>query len=307
MFKRFSGIWLVVLLLILSAGCLEYISPRHSFKLPIISGNLPADTFGFVDFEAYVRNGRIQFETDTTLGRGFSIDIVLHVRAESREKAELIMQDAVHYDAFGRIIKLRIDKEKVGAKVTVRVPQSYTYNLDLKTSNGGISLDGLNCNDSLLQSSNGTIKIKDVNGRTVEGITSNGRIQFIDSRADKITLVTSNGTIEFLGEGRNTSLRTSNGKIVLSLLPSDYINFFPRAQIVAQTSNGAINVKLPEERGAGYNLKASTSNGRVKILMRGFEVIDEGQWRTLAFDSCTRQIDLFLTTSNANINIERFR
>ncbi len=307
MIKRFSVLWLLVLLAVLAGGCKEIISLRYSFEQPGISGNLPKDNFEVFGIRAYVRDGHIQVRTETALTHGYDIDIVLHVKADNRQEAESMAQDVVHYEADEKMLQLTIDEENINATVTIKVPQNYTYDLNSKVANGSMVLDGLNLKDALIRADNGMIEIRDINARSVDGATSNGRIRFLDSRAEKISLKTSNGLIEFVGEGKNAFLQTANGRIALRLLPTDYINYFPQAKIVVRNSNGSIGVQLPEEKGTGYNLKATTDNGRVKILMRGFEAIDDGQWRTLAFVSQPRQINLDLATSNADINIERNR
>lgn len=103
--------------------------------------------------------------------------------------------------------------------------------------------------------SNGALDVSGVEG-TVDMSTSNGDIGFVGGE-QAVTLVTSNGRIEVDATGAaDIEVTTSNGDVWVA---SDR----PPSSLVARTSNGRIDVLLPE--GVDYAVDVSTSNGRTDV------------------------------------------
>jgi len=160
-----------------------------------------------------------------------------------------------------------------GAKFTLRVPKKILLE-GISTSNGGIRVDNL-VGDAVLKSSNGSIRVKGLEGR-LDAKTSNALIDINDVLGDFVGR-TSNGSIavdglegSFSGTTSNASIKgkitklkagqalkadTSNGSIDLSL--PDY-----KGQAVElETSNASVTLGLPEN--ANADLRASTSNSSI--------------------------------------------
>lgn len=128
--------------------------------------------------------------------------------------------------------------------------------LNLQSTNGGISIKGMNSRVEF-RTVNGGVSLSRVGG-AIEGRTSNGGI-----------------TVDLDGatwDGQGLNVETTNGGVKLAL-PSDY-----SAHIEASTNNGGLNIDFPiavqgrlgrsistDIGGGGPTLSIRTSNGGVKI------------------------------------------
>ncbi len=146
-----------------------------------------------------------------------------------------------------------------------------TYDIDVSTSNGKITVTGIDQLSRLnASSSNGEIKVEGDLYVTDEFdlYTSNGRITVSNVKADcDITLDTSNGKIIATNiDASRLIFDTSNGDIELSVL-GDYDDY----RIEMDTSNGDCHVDNIEKNDSLYNpnanklLRLSTSNGDIEI------------------------------------------
>lgn len=183
----------------------------------------------------------------------------------------------------------------VGQKVTfnILVPIDWIGQVDLRTSNGAIVVEGLN-GDLNLNSSNGRIEVDGHAGR-LSVHTSNGRI---DLRHIDTTLYarSSNGRItihDALLRGTG-EIRTSNGRITVEGA------IYPNGDYEVRTSNGDVAFDLQEP----VNLRVDiyTSNGSVRL--DGLEV------RTTEFGRGTlkgaiglAEASLLVRTSNGDITL----
>ncbi len=140
------------------------------------------------------------------------------------------------------------------ASFRIQVPRD--YDLDLRTSNGGLDVEGVE-GTLRLKTSNGGISLADVGG-DVKGRTSNGGLS--------VTLAGDT----WYGEGLDVS--TSNGGVKLRL-PENY-----SAELVTGTVNGRLEFDMPvtvqgkigkEIRATlgsgGPTVRVQTTNGSVKV------------------------------------------
>lgn len=170
--------------------------------------------------------------------------------------------------------------------VTLFVPESFLGNIDIVTSNGGISLNNLSLNIVDLSTSNGGVKLTNCALEKVNINTSNGKIELNDISAEgKIKLTSSNGALAL----KNITAavidgKTSNGKISLSGVDC--------ADIEMDTSNGRITADILGEA-KDYTIFAKTSNG--DIYLQG-EKIKKGTIQG-------GEKSLSLITSNGKIEI----
>jgi hypothetical protein len=157
-----------------------------------------------------------------------------------------------------------------GAEIEVTVPPS--TGVDLRTSNGMISLSGVQRSGSL-RTSNGKIVVDGMAGDLIAR-TSNGAIGVTDFSGG-VELETSNGSVEFDGEltpGSANEMATSNGTIRVTLRGT------PSVRLDATTSNSTVTSRLPVlTTSAGDNhlagtigdgeaeLRVHSSNGAVTI------------------------------------------
>lgn len=173
----------------------------------------------------------------------------------------------------------------------VQAPKDWEGKISLLTSNGRISAKGLR-GEAQLRTSNGAIVVEEQSGK-LEASTSNGRIDLhqVDGAVQADTsngpirvyggnlaqtgrFRTSNGTIELrakLEQGANYEVRTSNGRVALTLVEPD-------VDVEIRTSNGDIDLNAEVAvrevgrnrlsgrigQGSAY-LNVRTSNGDVSL------------------------------------------
>jgi len=143
-----------------------------------------------------------------------------------------------------------------GWSVSYRLTAPRGVNLALKTSNGGITVRGM---DSKVEfrTSNGGVKLIGVNG-DVRGVTSNGGVD-VDLEGPS-----------WNGEGLD--VETSNGGVKLAI-PENY-----SARLEVSTDNGGLNVDYPgavqgrssrdlsvQLGSGGAPIKVKTTNGGVRV------------------------------------------
>lgn len=141
--------------------------------------------------------------------------------------------------------------------VTMKVPKELASEMDLSTSNAGISMEDVGCWGNLkAKSSNGSIKLKNVSAKTIGLKTSNAPIALEKVKANLDLIAnTSNGSIKAndVAAPLELKLHTSNATIQAENLNSKDFYF--------QTSNGNIRGSLPG-RSNDYTITSSTSNGK---------------------------------------------
>ena len=194
--------------------------------------------------------------------------------AAAEEACEQLTCDFVAEDGVLQILAQK-PKDQWMASISFEVVVPSTCELDLKTSNGEVDIEGVSANVSMA-SSNGALRAKSFSGK-LTAKTSNGRIE-VEGVSGSVDLSTSNGRIELTGSivGDANSLSTSNGRVKVQL-PST-----AAFAVDAKTSNGSIDCnfatqKISEEKKNQYigvigessgepaKLKIRTSNGSIDI------------------------------------------
>lgn len=124
------------------------------------------------------------------------------------------------------------------------------------TTNGSIDLAGLGEID--VRTSNGRISLDDIDG-SISARTSNGRIEGERLTGGAIEVRTSNGAIEIRSDGEHdVTASTSNGSITVVVPDGDY-------RIDMETSNGRTESELGDDPGADVRLDLQTSNGSITV------------------------------------------
>ncbi len=174
----------------------------------------------------------------------------------------------------------------VNRTVTVELP-AHLYELDIRTSNGAISLDELTLTSAVLRTSNGRVNVTDsevpsltlsssngklylnnVSASSVDLSTSNGEIELINVTADSIDGETSNGPINGTGIlSDDLRVSTSNGRIEISV-----VGVFDDFKVKTRTSNGSVKINGDSYGNDTYHeskvpyVEAITSNGDIRIV-----------------------------------------
>lgn len=155
-------------------------------------------------------------------------------------------------------------------EVKIYLPLEHIVDLSIRSSNGGIQVDGLTSLGHVeFRSSNGSLLLKNIESvDSLQFITSNGGIEVQNTTIlGNASLTTSNGKISIIDVTiYDMTASTSNGTIVATILQSliDY-------RVDLQTSNGSINkdgLKLSSQilNPSGTRLlKLKTSNGNITL------------------------------------------
>jgi hypothetical protein len=167
--------------------------------------------------------------------------------------------------------------------VEAKIPADIKANLNLDSSNGGITLT-------------------DITGGEIYLRTSNGALIFDDVTADEINADTSNGGVRGTLEAPVTYIDTSNGGIHLS------IPCTVTGRYILETSNAGVGLELSSSSSVGYDLDLSTSNG---VLDLGLPNLDYSrdtrtskEAHTVGFSGKAVQVTIDASTSNAGMTVK---
>ena len=189
---------------------------------------------------------------------------------------------------FGFTINLGA-KEKApvytGLVMVVYLPDDFSGEISLKTTNGDIKAGGLSLDENLtLETNNGIIELSDSDAYSISALTSSGRIAFdrlsaidievetsdagitlTDLTIKRLTANTSNGPIDFSGLlGEKFEFETSDGNISGSIDSQESL-----FSIVTEADGGSCSPKSNENDRAQYQLTAKTSDGDINIRFAG--------------------------------------
>lgn len=174
-------------------------------------------------------------------------------------------------------------QSRYAIEVSVFLPADASINLNLASSNGGITLSDIEGERISLKTSNGAIELNKVYAEVIDGETSNAALS---------------GTFE----APDTSLSTSNSAIDLKLLSMRSGNYR------LSTSNARINLELSSSTDVGYDLELSTSNANINLDVPNLDYTTNQRTRkdatTENFASKNVKIQIVAVTSNSNIDVE---
>jgi len=196
------------------------------------------------------------------------------ISVEAWDRGEMLVRAKVHAwaDSNGRARELTeriepgvgasisVDGPKIradeGWSVSFRIMVPRDTDLDLASTNGGITIEGIR-GKLRFQTTNGGIRIEDIGG-DVEGKTTNGGVQVVLT-GDR-------------WDGKGMEVRTMNGGVKMSI-PAGY-----SAHLETATVNGGLSIGFPvtvqgkldrtlsvDLGGGGATIKATTTNGGVRI------------------------------------------
>jgi hypothetical protein len=167
--------------------------------------------------------------------------------------------------------------------VDVFLPEDAVVNLDLRSSNGGISLSDLVGEGARLSTSNGGLVLDNVFYDEFDGGSSNGGISGVFESPD-------------------ASLITSNGAVNLEI-PCTVSGYY---EII--TSNAGMDLRVSSSSDVGYDLSLSTSNSDINVDLLDLDYSTDQRNRVVAktggFSSRKVQITIDAGTSNGSIDVE---
>ncbi|AXG38966.1 DUF4097 family beta strand repeat-containing protein [Enterococcus gilvus] len=169
------------------------------------------------------------------------------------------------------------------SKMTIEVPKNQLKELEIETSNAGISAENLDLHTLDMETTNGKVSLSEIDARSADVETNNGKLEL--KRMN-------------FNEG---SFETSNSKIVLEELKFDEGEF--------QTSNGKVDLK---ELAPAKSLDIQTSNARVEGTVVGkkedFSIISKTSNASTNLDNRdSGSKELEVRTSNGEIEVDFVR
>ena len=181
----------------------------------------------------------------------------VHARARSDADARDLTEE-VEVITSGRVIRAdgpRTRRRESWA-VSYQIFAPRNSNLDLRTTNGGITIEGI-AGDVEFNATNGGIRLVDLAG-DIRGRTTNGGLSIWLSGSE--------------WEGQGMDVRSTNGGVTIHV-PEDY-----SARLETGTTNGQMNVDFPvtvqgrigrelsvELGNGGRTIRAVTTNGGVRV------------------------------------------
>ncbi len=169
-----------------------------------------------------------------------------------------------------------------GLSVEAYLPKDCLYDFDLNSSNGRITLNGLNAAELAARSSNGRITLDQVNAQVAK-------------------VNTSNGSISAIGDIDDLAARTSNGSVSVGTKVAN------PTTMQLHTSNGSVRVRVESPVQLAHSLDLTTSMGKVRAELPDCENTVESSnrrrlvSRTPDFDLQRRRLTITAHTSNGSI------
>jgi len=234
-------------------------------------------------------NGGIEVFTWT--GDSVKFDIEVKARGDSTSDAENNIAD-FDYDLSSEIsagvqeVSLRFpisgsDWSKYAVNIDVFVPTGISTDYDLRTTNGGITLNELTA---------GTVSLD----------TTNGGLLLSDIEADLINAHTTNGAIRGTITTPESIFDTTNGAIDITITETS-------GQHALSTTNGAIDLTLPTGSDIGHKVNVDTSIGAVDVNLPNMDYsVDRTRTKigeTSGYSSKTVQIEVSADTTIGGIEI----
>ncbi|NEU25675.1 DUF4097 domain-containing protein [Paenibacillus polymyxa] len=173
-------------------------------------------------------------------------------------EADKIAQASSLTSTDGKTIQIRPEVQSYGVSskrqprmnMLITVPEDRRFNMQIRTSNGNITLNGIDAIDSIrLESGNGNLIVNDAIGN-VKGVTLNGQIRLHRITGD-VDVRTNRGDMQAGDIEGAVSLHTMVGNIQVARSEGD---------ITADTQNGDMNILNSKAK-----LNASSLNGAIKV------------------------------------------
>lgn len=216
-----------------------------------------------------VSDGNVEIEA--TDAKEVAIEVIRQVDAssESRER-EALERHRVEISQDGNTVRIKARMKndngnnwfsgikRFSARYLIKVPRD--FNIDAKTSDGHVSLQGVEGRIKL-RTSDGNLKLAGLRG-AIDARTSDGQVELIEGHGEA-TFETSDGNLRIAGFKGTLSARTSDGHITIT----DH-----NGQLGAKTSDGNIDISFASPPAAGGLI--STSDGNITVRLQEDTAID---------------------------------
>ncbi|WP_202079212.1 DUF4097 family beta strand repeat-containing protein [Caldalkalibacillus salinus] len=193
--------------------------------------------FSYTDVSLLASNGSIKVKSwDRDEGQINVIGVIS--KADDEQEARDIMKSLIHSSTDQGKYRFEVeDKKHVKISLEVTLPRRAYERINLSTNNGSIQISQHEVNLLDVDTSNGSIRLQDLTTGKISGNTSNGRVQCLQVDAEESTWKTSNGSVQLQGN---------------------------LAWILCDTTNG--NIRIEEHLLKGSHIKATTTNGTIRVV-----------------------------------------
>ncbi|KAB3531770.1 DUF4097 family beta strand repeat-containing protein [Alkaliphilus serpentinus] len=247
-------------------------------------------------------NGKItisSWEEDKTQIRAY-----IRAKEETYEKNHPIMQVKKVGDSLSVFPK---DLEKLVLQLEITLPHRLYDTIKAESKNASIHIEGVTSGKLQCFTKNAPIYLRKLKvEKEVSCSTANGKIKLEDLQANQVLASTTNGKME-LNEVKSSKIEalTTNGKIITTDLEYKELR-----ELHLKTSNGKIDIYVPEIDSIAFSLEAGTSNGSIKSMIplnysenhrSGSSIKITGA--TENFNGCSHICSIKAYTTNSNINI----
>lgn len=284
-------------------------------RFPFVSQE---DTYEFTEefHGTFQEEGDIICKLSTGSGRisvqgwnepGFLLVVTQRIRAKDRETA-LGKMYHVEVPTLEGVRELVIDVPSfpdAGVSLTLNVPRTLIYQLELATHSGSISVADLYARTAELTTSVGSIGIQGLHAENVRCNTANGSCRAEHVTAELFTASTGNGSLRLKHlQGYRVQCSTSNGSIRVAPVVRGTAHYDLR------TTNGSVRVELGDaEVKTAFDLY--TSVGRIAVPEEDFELTQvdrrSGGWHVMGqspgFEASSQRLHLHVQTGSGSIRL----
>lgn len=188
-----------------------------------------------------------------------------------------------------------------GAAVDVRIAGDLLGDLDIDTGNGAIEVGDFGGDGWVVATGNGAIDIQGA-ATSIDARTGNGPVDMAGG-SSSLKIHTGNGAVSITGNHVDIEVVTRNGAIEVDAAAT------ASASWSLQSSNGAIDVVVPQPNDTGYDARGTTGNGGVTIDLEGTAAVgtqtpNSKHERTTDYDDRTVQVEIVGTSGNGKVTIE---
>jgi len=170
---------------------------------------------------------------------------------------------------------------KYAVTVEAYLPAGVADEINLQTTNGAITVQGLSLRVLSIDTTNGGVSLMDVESSTIQVETTNGAVT---------------GTIT----AASTSFDTTNGKIEVTLRPTSGEHRF-------SSTNGSIDLSLPTGADIGYSVELDTSVGSIDVNLPNMSYdVDKAREKngeTVGYDAKDIKISISADTTIGSIDL----
>lgn len=152
-------------------------------------------------------------------------------------------------------------------------------------------------------STNGEVNVMDLETRDLTLTVTNGRVHVQETTTERLTATSTNGLVDVTVDGTQTAtLASTNGQILATITPG------ATGVVSASSTNGGVNLQVPEDAQRGYNAEAISTNGLAAITLQDGETSgpsDPGHatFRTDGFEDRDIQTTVSVTSTNGGVHL----